>query len=245
MIPSKFDSSYLISASDLLSGKTVHRWDFHIHTNFTDGAATVREVFQEALRKDLEILAFTEHTEPWRSNQKDWFKYYVEDIKKCRNTYRNKIVAFIGVEANAVSFSGDIELSPEMEKDVEFILGAVHRYPGLEGRKTNELSAIEAIDLEYRTLLGLIGGRKIDAIAHIGATCSKYCAPFPTNLTREIIRAATRNQIAVEINPVHNKPLLSYLEMCAEENAMIVMGSDAHNLKDVGLVVKEIKSIFL
>jgi len=230
----------VISAGELLSSRKIPNWDCHIHTNYSDGKANIRQIIEKAIEDRLEIIVFTEHTEAWRSGKTDWFKSYVEEIKKTREIYKGKIKAYIGLEAAAVSFNGDIELTGQMKNDAEFILGAAHRYPGLSGRKIHELSKYEAIDLEYKTLMGLTASREIDAIAHIGATCSKYCAPFPMSLVREIIRAATSNHITIEVNPVYHKPLLSFVEMCAEENAMITMGSNAHGLHDIGLIVKEL-----
>jgi len=238
-----FNKAHFISASELLSSKIIPKWDFHIHTNFTDGKASVRQIFHQAIEQKLEIIAFTEHTELWRTDNANWFKCYIEEIEKYREVFKNEIEVFIGVEANAVSFEGDIELTEQMKGRVEFILGAAHRYPGLAGRRVQDLSKTEAIDLEYETLLGLTFAKEIDAIAHIGATCTKYCTPFPMNLTREIIREATKNNIAIEINPTYHKPLIVYLEMCAKENAMLTMGSNAHGLSDIGLVVKELRKI--
>ncbi|MBL7996098.1 PHP domain-containing protein [bacterium] len=239
----KFDTAYLISASDLLSYKKVPKWDFHIHTNHTDGKASVLQVFEKAIEAELEVIIFTEHTEPWRSKSPHWFQSYVDEIVNLREKYRNKIKVFIGLEANAVSFDGQVELTDQMVERAEFVLGAAHRYPGLDTRKIAELSKNEAIDLEYKTLMGLAASTNIHAIAHIGATCSKYCTPFPTQLTREIVKEATKNNIAVEINPVYHKPLIHFLEMCAEENAMTTPGSNAHGFGDIGLIVRELESI--
>lgn len=218
-------------------------WDFHIHTHYTDGEAGIRQIFEKAVEQKLDVIVFTEHAELWQSDTIDWFTSYIEEIKRYREVYQNKIKAFIGVEANAVSFAGEIELTAQMKENTEFILGAVHRYPGLGRRKIHDLSKTEAIDLEYRALMGLAATKEIDAIAHIGATCTKYCTPFPMGLAREIIKAATKNNIAVEINPVYHKPLIRFLEMCAEENAVLTMGSNAHGLKDIGLIVKELRRV--
>lgn len=239
----QFDKAYFLSASELLLQKKVPKWDFHIHTAYTDGKATVQQVFERALDAELEVIIFTEHTEPWRSNTPQWFQSYNDEIEKEREKHREKIKAFIGVEANTVSFDGEIELTMEMEQKAEFILGAAHRYPGLGSKKITELSKNEAIDMEFRTLMGLAASTHINAIAHIGATCTKYSTPFPSQLTREIIKEAVKNKIAVEINPVYHKPLIHFIEMCAEENALITLGSNAHGFGDIGLIVRELESI--
>lgn len=239
----KFDKNYFISASELLENKAVPKWDFHIHTKYTDGKATVPQVFEKGIQAGLDIIIFTEHAEPWRTSAPRWFTNYVAEIEKFRVIFQNEIKAFIGIEANADTFDGEIELTAQMREKSEFILGAAHRYPGLDGRKITDLSGSEAIELEYKTLMGLTASDEIDAIAHIGATCTKYSAPFPSNLLREIIRSAVKKGIAIEVNPVYHNPLMAFLELCAEENAMITLGSNAHGFGDIGLVVRELQSI--
>lgn len=240
----KFDTNYFISASELLERKIVPKWDFHIHTNYTDGKANVQEVFERGIQAGLAIIIFTEHAEPWRTSAPNWFLNYAAEIEKFRTIYQDDIKAFIGIEANAISFDGKIELTQQMTEQSEFILGAAHRYPGLGGRKITDLSGLEAIDLEYTTLMGLSESDEIDAIAHIGATCTKYCMPFPSNLMREIIRSAVKKDIAVEVNPAYHNPLIAFLEQCAEEDAMVTLGSNAHGFSDIGLVVRELQRVF-
>jgi len=236
--------SYFISAQDILDSKHPPLWDFHIHTNYTDGKASVRQVFEKAIEFGLETIIFTDHTEKWRISNANWFEKYCKDIENFKGLHKGTIDAFIGIEANAISFDGEIEMTQTMMRKAEFILGAAHRYPGIEGKRVKDLTPTKAIDLEYRTLMGLAESIHIDAIAHIGATCTKYCTPFPEHLTRKIIRKAVEHNIAIEVNPVYHLPLLRFLELCAEENALITLGSNAHGHNDIGLIVREIKKCF-
>ncbi len=230
------DSFFRQSAIDLLEKRCVPKYDFHIHTTYTDGHATVRQVFEKAIEVGLEAIAFTEHTEKWHNADPVWFSNYVDEISKIRIDFASQIQAFIGIEAPAISFDGEIDASQEMLRKAEFILGAAHRYPGMDGRKVSSLSNVEAIDLEFRTLMGLADSKQINAIAHIGATCAKYCTPFPEDLIKEVIRKAVKNDIAIEINPRYHHPVLKFLELCAEENAFITLGSNAHGFNDIGLI---------
>ena len=242
-IRKKFDQNYFISASELLEKKVVPKWDFHIHTNYTDGKATVQQVFEKGIQAGLDVIVFTEHTEPWRTSASQWFLNYVAEIEKVRMIFQDEIKVFVGIEANAISFDGEVEVTAQMREKSEFILGAAHRYPGLVDRKITDLSASEAIELEYKTLMGLAISDEIDAIAHIGATCTKYCAPFPLNFMREIIRTAVKSGIAIEVNPIYHNPLITFLELCAEENALVTLGSNAHGFGDIGLVVRYLQGI--
>jgi putative hydrolase len=237
----RIDRSLLIPASKLLDSKEVPHYDFHIHTTYSDGKASVKEVFEKAIDKKLDTIIFTEHTENWHHSNDDWYTSYYNEIVKYRELYSENIMAYIGLEAPATTFSGDLELPANALNSVEFLIGAAHRYPDLNQRKTRELNPVEAIDLEYRTLYGLANNQQLDAIAHIGATCAKYCTPFPKSLARQIVRVATDNGIAIEINPVYHEPLLEFIELCAEEDALVTLGSNAHGFNDIGMVVEKIK----
>src|SRR5690606_20064108 len=136
----------------------------------------------------LEAIAFTEHTEAWHHTNPEWFSEYTKEIKENREIFKDKIKAYIGIEAPAISFEGELEATKEMFDEAEFILGAAHRYPGIEGRKVSELENNEAIDLEFKTLMALANNPLIHSIAHIGGTCSKYCTPFPVQLMRDVIQ---------------------------------------------------------
>ncbi len=237
----RYNKNYALNVKDLLKGE-IPLWDFHIHTSFTDGKNTVEENVEAAKDQNLSRIIFTEHTEPWQATYQDWFKDYVDQINFFRKKYADSIEILIGVECPAVSFDGDLEITDDMREHCHFILGAAHRYPGMEGRRVKDLEAKEAIDLEYRTLMGLCGNHKeVDALAHIGATCSKYAGVFPSNLLRDIIKKATSNHIAIELNHWYHKPTSEFLQICAEENAFMTLGSNAHDKKHIGAVAKHLK----
>lgn len=149
------------------------------------------------------------------------------------------------METPAVDFVGGLELTAEMEKNAEYILGAAHRYPGMGDIKMSDLDPATAIDLEFKTLMALAVNPRIDAIAHIGATCSKYCGAFPRDLTREVIRTATRHGISVEINPAYHEPLADFVRICIEEDALVTFGSNAHTPDQIGAVHEEIARLAL
>lgn len=224
---------FAIRARDLKT--CIVKWDCHVHTHYTDGKPSVAEASVRAVELGLERIIFTEHTEPWQAKRADWFTQYLQDIALAQQQYASRLDIVAGLEAPATDFNGGLELSDEMTSQIDFLLGAAHRYPDLGARKVRELDLRTAIDMEFRTLMALAVDPRIDAIAHIGATCAKYCGPFPDELSREVIRTATANGISVEINPeYHDVP--RFLTMCIEEDAFVTLGSNAHTLDQIGTV---------
>lgn len=234
-------SKYFIPAKDLQNG--VPKWDYHLHSDLTDGQDSIASIVKHSILLRLERIIFTEHTEPWLTKTQDWFREYSNQVNACQEEYHGKIEILMGLEVPAIDFIGNFELSDRMDKEACFLLGAAHRYPEIEGRRVRDLSKDEAIDLEFRTLMGLAQNPDIDAIAHIGGTCQKYCGPFPEEFSREVIRTATRTGIAIEINHRYHQPLERFLKICVEEQARITIGSNAHSLPEVGAANRELKTL--
>jgi histidinol phosphatase-like PHP family hydrolase len=224
-------------AADLRLG--VPLWEEHIHTSYTDGKAAVSDIVDQAVRMGLERLVFTEHTEFWRAAHPDWFVSYLEDVRAARGEFGDRIEIVLGLEVPAKSFAGDLDVLPEMLAQAQFVLGTAHRYPGLEGQRVRDLSHTEAVELEHRTLVALTQNPRVQALAHIGGTCGRYCGPLPLDRFRDVVRQATRQGVAVEINArYHQDRLPDILEILIEENAWVTIGSDVHRREDVGAVVR-------
>jgi len=209
-------------------------WEYHIHTLFSDGVATIRECAKRAHDKGLSRIVFTEHTEPWKTKMSGWFTEYVSDVRETAQHYSGVMEIYLGVEAAATDFDKGLELTEEMGQEADYILGAAHRYPGLDGQRVRNLPSNECMRLEFATLMALANNPKIDAIAHIGGTCSQYGCEFPDELAEEVVRTACRNGIAIELNSRYHKPLSNLYDICVRENALITIGSDAHTPDDIG-----------
>ncbi|KJS66635.1 MAG: hypothetical protein JL50_11380 [Peptococcaceae bacterium BICA1-7] len=223
---------YFLKARDL---KDAPLWEYHVHTSYTDGQCTVGEVVSFAQEQGITRLVFTEHTEPEHANTKGWFGQYLGDIERERRLVGNRIDILAGLEVPVTDLSGGLHITREMERQAQFILGAVHRYPGIGARRVGDLSREEALELEYRCLMSLAQNPRVDSIAHIGGTFSQYWGTFPHELSAEVIAVAARNGVAIEINSQYHRPMETYIRMCLDCDAYITLGSNAHRLREVGL----------
>ena len=232
-----------IPARDILNMADIPRWEYHVHTHYTDGIHSVPQLVEHAISIGIERMVFTEHTEPWQAKDPGWFGKYLDDINKARDLHCDRIELFVGIEAPAIDFNGGLEATDEMMDKAEFILGAAHRYPELGSRRVRDLTPEEALEMELKTLHSLIESPYVDCIAHIGATCSKYCGPFPLDLTNEVVESAVRNGKSIEINHRYHTPLIDYLKVCMDHDARIVPGSNAHKMDNVGDVVSALERL--
>ena len=208
--------------------------DFHVHTTYTDGQATVGEVIASAQAKGLVALAITEHVR----RRSGWLERFWAEIEQAR-LVTSGLRVYHGIESKALDFEGTIDAAPEVVERAELVLGSVHRYPDGEGgiRNWRDFASDEAAEVEYRAALGLIRNPQVDVLAHPGGIYEHKFGPFPQPYLEEIVAAAARNGVGIEINARYCRDVAGLLELCCKHDALISLGSDAHTSLEVGLIV--------
>lgn len=185
----------MATLKDLLS------YDLHIHSNYVHGASTVQEIAREAHKKKLRAIAITEHVR--RNLTYDYFKL-LKDIRSANNEFDIKI--YSGVEAKILDEFGSLDCPDEILKEVDLIVGVVHRVPhGL------------SLDDCYKSLLL----SKCDVIGH------------PVNFPLALIPELKKYNKYFELNAKY--PLSQELiQECINNSINFTIGSDAHSAEEVG-----------
>jgi putative hydrolase len=221
----------------------VPAWDCHLHTCHDDGQGDLARMITSALRRRLERIVFTAHTESIAGRPENWFERYRQAVQEAKQAYAGRLEILLGVEAPAADNTLGILATDEILKHAEFVLGAAHRYPKTPARlRTRDLGADDLRKLETETALMLCENPHIDAIAHVGGTCSAWGAPLDREAWRLILRRAAARRRAVEINARYHRPLAGVLPLFAEAEVRVTLGSDAHRPEDAGLIVRLLRS---
>lgn len=208
-------------------------WEHHAHSTHSDGKRSLGEMADAALAAGLTRLVFTEHTEPELVQGPGWFGRYLFDLRQVQRRLAGALEMIPGLEVPILGPDGALELDSQMEEQAEFLLGAVHAYPGY-GLAGRHVPPEEAIDLETRLLLKLLDDPRIDALAHPGGVCHLYVTPFPMERFEAVVHKAVRQGVAIELNPAYQNPMAPYLEICRRHGAMISPGSNAHAPRQLG-----------
>lgn len=214
-------------------------WEYHAHTTFSDGALSVAETVAVAQEAGLHRLIFTEHTEPDITAGPGWFLRYLEEVGEMRRVLGERLALWAGLEVPVVDFAGGLLMDEEMGERAEFLLGAVHAFPG-HGWNLSGIEAERAIDLEYRALMGLLENPRIHALAHPGGVCHRFVTPFPMERFEAVVAKAAGRGVAIELNPAYQEPLAPYLEVCARHGALISPGSNVHHPDQLGDAWREL-----
>lgn len=206
--------------------------DFHLHTIWTDGKATVQETLQRAKELDLKEIAITDHVR----EHSYWFKDFAENVKFEAEKF--DVLTFVGCEAKVKDLDGNLDLNSDTIKRSDLILASVHRLPFMEDADFNkikpELLARTEFELSLAILKNTLPGK---VLAHpLGMTLRWAQDYFDINRFSDIVTEAVKTAIPVEINTSYmkGKQFDLILKVLSDLNPYVSVGSDAHTLNRVG-----------
>jgi len=226
----------IILSLDRIRKYGVPLFDYHIHSRYTDGQNTIEEIIKKAIEMGLSEIAITDHV--WKSSK--WIKDYVKDIEKIRSRFKDKITAYIGLEAKAINSHGELDITVKQREMIELLMGVVHRYPSevdYDFISIDSLDHQKAAIIEAEITINIIKNARPDILGHPARTYYKFVFPrthidFPEDLFYEIVKAAKRYNVLLEFNGRWSTDWMA--EILLTENAEFVLGSDAHSINDIG-----------
>lgn len=216
--------------------------DYHTHTIHSHGKGTIRQNVESAIQKGLREIAICDHGPSHMGfgvKHKNFAKIKAE-IDKLNSEYK-EIKILMGVEANIVSYDGDIDVDEDITKLLDILLVGFHfgarpssigdayrmyvlNYMG----RFSKSAAKKARELNTNAVIAAINRHKIDLITHPGAKVDID--------TKKLARAAASRGTALELNASHHMLSLDYLKIAMTEDVKFMINSDAHTPEDVGKV---------
>jgi len=219
-------------------------FDFHIHTNYTDGHSSPEEMVDKAIQLKLNAIAFTEHV----NKTSDWFNKFSERINSLKDN--NNLKIFLGIEAKANDFNGNLDATEEMIKKSDIVMGVVHRYPDGKGgliplEEIKELGQEKSAEIEFNLAMGILNNENVDVLGHPFGVYSKFFTKLPEDYMRKLMEKAVEKNIAIEINTKYLLENKKFFKLLKEINPCASIGSNAHDkeeiAKDFDIIKKEIK----
>ncbi len=96
--------------------------DLHVHTNFSDGKNTPKEVAEAAYEMGIVRLGFSDHGHTSFDNRycmrEDHKILYIETIKELKEKYRGKMEILCGIEQDFLGGKPDLQY--------DYVIGSVH-----------------------------------------------------------------------------------------------------------------------
>ena len=198
--------------------------DVHTHTISSGHAySTIDENMKAAKEKHLKMVAMTDHS-PGMPGGPHMFHF--ANLKVIPSEmYGVKLLR--GVEANIVSYEGEIDMSEDILSSLDIVIASLHP-PCIDFADEETVTAgIEKVmENPYVSIIGHPGDNR-----------------YPMDFER-IVKAAQRTGTLLEVNNASLKPgsfrpgvrenLVKMLGYCKIYNMPIVVGSDAHFSAEIG-----------
>ncbi|MGO8703964.1 MAG: metallophosphoesterase [Candidatus Brocadiia bacterium] len=221
--------------------------DGHVHTHFGYCAVDVHPI---PVRERIELLglkgvACVEHAGQLYLPADDfWHRVHVENpaaIPQARKLRRDRMAAFrsamaqfrsptlaVGLEVEC-DRDGKLNLLEEDRAGWDVLLGALHWLPSNLPSKTPAKFAAS-----FMTVTEQLVSQGIHVLAHPFRIFLQQHIPVPAELHQPLARLLKEHRVAAELNFHLNEPAPEFFRVCREEGTRIVMGSDAHYLREVG-----------
>lgn len=220
--------------------------DNHCHTEF--GYCRVDVSMEECIKRveifNLGRIIFTEHAgQLYLSNEDYWKGKFFTDpdlIKRAKEngTHRiddyvekfksiNSPITKLGIEVE-IDKNGKLTLLEEDKEKFEFLAGAVHFLP------EEYLKSEKELEKKFLWANECLVKEKVDVIAHPLRFFKRANLTPPKSLYKPLVKIIKEGKAAVEINFHHYIPEIEFFEMCLSEGIKISLGSDAHQIYEVG-----------
>lgn len=203
----------LVEAKDL-------RGVFHVHSEWSDGSATIYEMAKEAERLGFEYMGLSDHsqTAAYAGGLKPAdLKAQAKEIAEAQKKLK-KIKILQGTESD-ILVDGALDFPAKTLDSLDFVIASVHmRFKMEKTEMTNRL--VKAISDKHTRILGHISGRLLLARE-----------PYAFDLDA-VFEAAAKHHVAIEINANPHRLDLDwrYLKRAKEAGVKFCINPDAHSI---------------
>lgn len=214
--------------------------DYHMHSVYSDGRATVEEMVRAASWRQLQEIGLTDHG-PANAGVgvKDdrTFIMIKEQLRGLQADYP-QMKLYAGAEADVLNEDGQIDLSSEVIQQLDYLLVGLHPYvwpkdwKGAGWIAENILTGLfprrsrRVINKNSKALVEAIHTYDVCAVTHPGL---KMEINIP-----EVARACVKRGTAWEINCGHQYPAVEDVREAARFGVEFIVSSDAHFPETVG-----------
>lgn len=215
--------------------------DYHIHSNYSDGRASIGEMVEAAHLKGLKEVAISDHGPNNIGTGVKSDRKYLDikgEIKEVAREYPN-LKILLGAEANIIGLEGEIDISPEIVKELDFLMVGLHPYVRPKNLSTawdyvlgNQLVKIskgqqeKTKNINTKTLIETVYKHNCLAITHPGLKMDVD--------QWELAKACVKTETALEINTSHKFPGVDEVLDVCNTGVNFLVNSDAHFPESVG-----------
>ena len=192
--------------------------DLQIQTNWTDGANSIEEMAEAAMKIGLEYIAITDHTKRLAMThgldekriQKQW-----AEIDRLNKKFGGKIKILKSTECDILK-DGSMDLPDNILAKCDIVGASVHSLFNLPKKEQTE------------RIKRAMSNPNVDIIFHPTGRILNKRAPYEVDM-EELIRHAKKTSTILEINASDRADLKDeYIRKCVNEGVKMAIDSDSH-----------------
>ncbi|MBI2543355.1 MAG: DNA polymerase/3'-5' exonuclease PolX [Candidatus Aenigmarchaeota archaeon] len=196
--------------------------NLQIHTKWTDGTDSIKEMAEEAKKLGLEYIAITDHTKNLGfagGLDERKLQQQKKEIEKINKEIRG-ITILSGAEVNILK-NGSLDISNKALSELDVVGVSVHSNFNLpRSEQTNRI--IKAIENEH-----------IDILFHPTGRILQQREPYEVDIEK-IIQAAKDTDTILEINASERMDLKDdHIRLAVNAGSKLIINSDAHNRNQI------------
>lgn len=220
-----------------------HRWpfeDMHVHSTFSDGAATMEENIARARELGLTRFTCVDHVR----RDTDWLPEYVAAVESFKG--HDDLEVFCAIEAKILTLDGALDM-PDDTTGVDRVYIADHQMPGADGpiHPAEVKAALEAGDASPEQVLAELTGATARAlagedravIAHLFSILPKLGlaeAQVPPAMIESLADAALEAGARIEIDERWSCPAPATVRPFVARGIEVLASTDSHRLDTLG-----------
>ena len=231
--------------------------DMHCHTEYAYCATTVTAASNVEVSRAMGLhgLCLAEHAFQLYFDPDDaWsYRWQTDDdlVQRAWETGRGRMSEYrrfaqglrdgyvrVGLEVDLRADSS-LLLAEEDRRGWDLLIGAVHRIPGFEKGHTTQVEAERLFLRETERLLA----HPIQVLAHPFRFFLHAGLKRPTHLYGTIAELLSQSGVAAEVNFHANDPDPRFVEACLSRGVKIALGTDSHDLAEVGELSPHVKAL--
>lgn len=206
--------------------------DLHMHTNATDGAATLREMADAAIERNLSYIAITDHSKRVsmaRGLDAERLREQWKMIDEVRPEYDGRLTILKGIECDILE-AGGMDLPDDCLEEADWVLASIHY-----GQKQPREQITER-------LLGAIENPWVTCIAHPTGRLINRRPPYEVDM-ETVMQAAKKCGKLLELNANPARLDLNDIHLAAAKRLGIpvVISTDAHSIEGLDVMRYGIK----
>ena len=221
----EIEASLRGSLPELIGLKDI-KGDLHVHSLYSDGRASILEIVKEAIKRNYQYIAITDHSQSLRVagglQKKEVYKK-IEEIKKLNKKMRG-IRILCGTEADILG-EGKVDYPDSILKEFDIVIASIHSgFKQSKEKLTKRIVA--ACKNKYVHIIGHPTGRLIGVRPEYDIDMD------------EVIKAARDYNTALEVNCHYQRLDLGDINILHAKNSgvKLSLGTDAHNLEQLDMM---------